>query len=236
MKSYRELLGGHMRELCFVIGPGPSIQKAQKWLMKPIQSVFRIAINAAIEKVPCEYWFWLDLASYQFSKDHPNAKNAIKIGPEDWKEYYEEDVHTCELARKLPEDVQNLKLLHRGTSLVGAINLGALLGSPRIVTVGCDHTFDDSYLKYKHEEANRGKPASEHVTLAQIKDFYNCTKLRINKGLAEMPFWLPHWCSVRDASGGDLPLIDTSVRGELEMVERFRRHCEERKAKEAVAK
>lgn len=232
MKSYRELLGGHLRELCFVIGPGPSIQKAEKWLMEKIPHVFRIALNAAITKVPCEYWFFLDLKAYDLYKDHPNAKAAIKLGPEDWKDHYRDDVHTFELARKLPEDVQALKLLHRGTSLIGAINLGSLLGSPRIVTLGCDHTFSDDYMRQKQVEVNA---EGRNDTFEQIKDYYACTKLRVNKGLAEMPFWLPPWVSVRDASDGELPLVATTVRGELEMIERFWKRQEEKKAKEAIA-
>ena len=234
MKSYRELLGKHLRELCFVVGPGPSIQKAQKWLMEPIPHVFRIAINAAITKVPCEYWFFIDLATYRLFKDHPNAKKAITLGVENWKEHYGDEVYTWEPARKLPEDVQNLKLLHRGTSLVGAINLGALLGSPRIVTVGIDHSFSEEYLRAKQDEANMlREPGAEFVTLEKIKDFYQCTKIRINKALAEMPFWLPPWVSVRDASGGELPLVGSSVRGELEMVDKF--HKKLAAKKEAVA-
>lgn len=230
MKSYRELLGSHMRELCFVIGPGPSVKKAEKYLMEKKPHVFRIAINAAITKVPCEYWFWIDLAAYEFYKDHPNAKNAIKVGVENWKDHYADDVYTWEAARKLPEDVQNLKLLHRGTSLVGAINFGALLGSPRIVTVGCDHTFSEEYLKAKLVEAQRGGTENKDVTMAQMRDFYQSTALRVNKALQEMPFWLPPWVSVRDASGGKLPLVSTAINNELDMVEKFWKHCEKRKA------
>lgn len=232
MKSYRELLGKHMRELCFVVGPGPSVKKAEKYLMEKRPHVFRIAINAAITKVPCEYWFWIDLKAYDLYKDHPNAKAAIKCGVENWKEHYRDDVYTWEPAKKLPDDVQDLKLLHRGTSLVGAINLGALLGSPRIVTVGCDHTFSDDYLKFKHKEV---QDEGRNDTFAQIKDYYQSTVIRINKALHELPFWLPPWASVRDASGGKLPLVATSVNNELHMVEKFWRHCAERKAKEAVA-
>lgn len=232
MKSVREFYGKHMRELCFVVGPGPSVAKAQKYLMEPKPHVFRIAINAAITKVPCEYWFWIDLKAYQLYKDHPNAKAAIKCGVENWKDGYDDDVYTWEAARKLPEDVQALKLLHRGTSIVGAINLGALFGSPRVVTIGCDHTFSDEYLKEKQKEVNT---EGRNDSFAQIKDYYMSTILRVNKAIAEMPFWLPPWTTCRDASGGKLPLPATSINNELFMVERFWKHCEERKAKEAVA-
>lgn len=233
MKSYRELLGSRMRQLCFVVGPGPSIAKAEKYLMEPKPNVFRIAINAAITKVPCEYWFWIDHLAYKLYKDHPNAKNAIKLGVENWSHLYDDDVYTWEPAKKLPEDVQNLKLLHRGTSLVGAINLGALLGSPRIVTVGCDHTFSDAYLKAKHDEVKQREGRDD--TYEQIKDYYLSTTIRVNKGLMEMPFWLPEWVSCRDASGGKLPLPATSINNELHMIEKFHKRLSEKKAKEAVA-
>lgn len=234
MKSYRELLGSRMRQLCFVVGPGPSIRKAEKYLAEPKPNVFRIAINAAITKVPCEYWFFIDLLAYNLYKDHPNAKKAIKLGVENWKEHYADDVYTWEPAKKLPEDVQALKLLHRGTSLVGAINLGALLGSPRIVTIGCDHTFSDDYLKEKRIEVNASQK-DRCDSEAQIKDYYASTIIRVNRGLAEMPFWLPPWVSCRDASGGKLPLPATAINNELFMVEKFHRKLSEKKAKEAVA-
>lgn len=221
MKSYRELIGSRLNQLCFVIGSGPSIKKAEKYLMEPKPHVYRIAINAAITKVPAEFWFFIDLASYNLYKDHPNAKNAIALGVENWAEFYGPEVYTWEPAQKLPEDVQNLKLLHRGTSIVGSIGMAALLGSPRIVTVGCDNTFSEEYCIFKRDEANKGKPVEEHVDLAKIKDFYMCTTLRINKALAEMPFWLPKWVSVRDASGGELPLVDTSVNSELDLVQKY---------------
>lgn len=223
-------MGSRLRQLCFVIGPGPSIAKAEKYLMEPKPHTFRIAINAAITKVPCEYWFFIDLLAYQLYKDHPNAKKAIKLGVENWKEHYEDDVYTWEPAKKLPEDVQNLKLLHRGTSLVGAINMGALLGSPRIVTVGCDNKFSEDYMRAKMEEVNRGERKD---SWEQIKDYHACTILRVNKGLMEMPFWLPPWVTCRDASGGDLPLPDTSINNELFMVEKF--HNKLAQKKEAVA-
>ncbi len=222
MRSYRELLGSRLNQLCFVIGPGPSIKKAEKYLMEPKPHVFRIAINAAITKVPAEYWFFIDLATYTLYKDHPNAKNAITLGVENWKDHYGPEVYTWEPAKKLPEDVQNLKLLHRGTSLVGAINMASLLGSPRVVTVGCDHTFSEEYLNGKMDEANRMKePDAEVITLDKIKDFYACTTIRVNRALAEMPFWLPKWVTVRDASGGELPLVDTSVNAELDLVAKY---------------
>lgn len=222
MKSYRELLGSCLNQLCFVIGSGPSIKKAERYLMGSEPHVFRIAMNGAITKVPAEFWFFIDLAAYRLYKDHPNAKNAITLGVENWKEYYGPEVYTWEPARKLPEDVQNLKLLHRGTSIVGAIGMAALLGSPRIVTVGCDNTFSDEYLTERLAEANRIKdPGADDVTMETMRDFYTCTKLRINKGLAEMPFWLPEWVSVRDASGGELPLVGSTINAELDLVRKY---------------
>jgi hypothetical protein len=231
VKSYRDLMGTRMRQLCFIVGPGPSIAKAEKWLMEPKPYTFRIAINAAITKVPCEYWFWIDGQAYNLYKDHPNAKAAIKVGVENWKHLYSDDVYTWEPAKKLPEDVQNLKLLHRGTSLIGAMNFAALLGSPRIVTVGIDHKFSPEYIAAKNAECNQQEGRSD--TLAQTEDYYDCVLLRVNKALHELPFWMPEWVTCRDASGGNLPLLDTSINNELDMVRKF--HEKHLAKKEAVA-
>lgn len=228
-KLARDLYGTHQRELGFVVAPGPSIKKAEKYLMDPHPHSFRIAINSAITKVPCEYWLFIDQLAYQLSKDHPNAKKAIKLGVENWKDYYEEDVHLWEPAKKLPDDVQDLKVLHRGTSLVAAICMAALFGSPRIVTIGADNTFSEEYMRAKMKEVNTG---TRNDTWEQIKDYHTCTILRVNKALAELPFWLPPWATCRDASGGKLPVPGTSINNELDLLNKF---WAKQKAKEAVA-
>lgn len=230
MKSARELYGSRLNELAFVVGPGPSIRQAEWFLNSPHPNSFRIAINSAITKVACEYWFWIDELAYRLSKDHPNAKAAIKLGVDKWKDHYDDDVHLWEPAKKLPEDVQNLKLLHRGTTLIGAINMAALMGSPRVVTVGIDHQFSEEYMRAKMAEVNQG---DRKDTWEQIKDYHACTILRVNKALMEMPFWLPKWVSVRDASGGKLPIPKTTINGELAMLDRW--HAKQKAKREEAA-
>lgn len=223
MKSIRDLYGSHIAELCFIIGPGPSIAKAERYLMEKHPKSFRIALNSAITKIPAEYWFWIDGIVYQDWRDHPHAKAAKQCGVENSKHLYGEEVYVWEPAKKLPDDVQNLKLLHRGTSLIGAMSLACLLGASRIVTVGCDHRFSDAYLKAKQAEVNR---EGRNDDMAKIKDYYASTVLRINRALNEMPFWLPDWVTVRDAShhdglDGELPLLKTTIHKEFEMLDRF---------------
>ena len=64
MKSARELYGAPKAQLAFVIGCGPSIEKAKRYLMEPHDHVIRIALNAAIEDIPAEYWLWIDGDAY----------------------------------------------------------------------------------------------------------------------------------------------------------------------------
>lgn len=218
----RQLYGKHVRELCFIICPGPSVKKAEKYLAEPHPHSFRIAINSAITKVKAEYWFFIDALAYRLYKDHPNAKAAIKIGVENWAEHYEPDVYLWEPAKKLPEDVQNLKILHRGCSLIGAMGMAMLMGSPRIVTVGSDNSFSEEYMRSKLEEV-RKEEGREDETYEKVKDYYTCLKVRVNRALNELPFWCPDWVTLRDASGieSELPLKATSIHKEFEMLDRF---------------
>jgi hypothetical protein len=218
----REMYGSHPRELAFIVGPGPSIKKAEKFLSEPHPKSFRIAINGAITKVPCEYWFFIDVLAYKLYKDHPNAKAAIKIGVENWAEHYEEDVHLWEPAKKLPEDIQALKILHRGTTLIGAMGVAMLMGSPRIVTVGCDNSFSEEYMQQKLKEV-RSEAGRENETIEKVRDYYTSLKIRVNRAINEAPFWCPDWVTLRDASGMDseLPLKPTSIHKEFEMLDRY---------------
>lgn len=218
----RNLYGSRLGTLCFIVGPGPSIKKAEKYLAEPHPRSFRIAINGAITKVPCEYWFFIDVAAYRLYKDHPNAKAAVKIGVENWAEHYESDVYLWEPAKKLPEDVQNLKILHRGCSLIGAMGMASLMGARRIVTVGTENDFTEEYMLAKLEEV-RKEPGRENETIEQVRDYYNCLVVRVNRALNELPFWCPDWVTLRDASGMEskLPLKPTSIHKEFEMLDRF---------------
>jgi hypothetical protein len=225
----RELYGKHLRELCFIIGPGPSISKAQKYLSEPHPKSFRIAINSAITKVKAEYWFFIDALAYKLYKGHPNAKDTIKIGVENWAEHYEPDVYLWEPAKKLPEDVQNLKILHRGCTLIGAMGMAMLMGSPRIVTVGTENRFTEEYMAEKLKEV-RSEPGRESETIEKVRDYYLSLQIRVNRALNEAPFWCPNWVTLRDASGIDseLPLPDTSIHKEFEMLDRYyAKHPEE---------
>ena len=222
MKSARDLYGSRVGELAFVVGPGPSVLKAVRWLSEPHPMSYRIAINAAITKVPADYWLWIDGLAYDMYKAHPNARAAIRLGRVGGESSYADDpeVYGWEPAKTLPDDVQALKILHRGTSLIAAINMAAIFGSPRIVIVGCDNTFTEEYNQAKLEEINRADPERKE-TIERVREFNLCTILRVNRAIREMPFWLPKWVTVRDASGGDLPLLGTSIIRELEMLEAF---------------
>lgn len=218
----RELYGKRLGELSFIIGPGPSISKAERLLSKPHPRSFRIAINSAITKVKADYWFFIDALAYKLYKDHPNAKGAVKIGVENWAEHYEEDVYLWEPAKKLPDDVQALKILHRGCSLIGAMGMAMLMGSPRIVTVGADNNFSEEYMQAKLKEV-RAEKGRENETIEKVRDYYSCLVVRVNRALNELPFWCPDWVTVRDASGLDsqLPLKPTSIHKEFEMLDRY---------------
>jgi hypothetical protein len=223
------LYGKHLRTLAFIIGPGPSISKAEKYLAEPHPHSFRIAINSAITKVRAEYWFFIDEPAYRLYKDHPNAKAAIKIGAENWADHYEPDVYLWEPAKKLPEDVQNLKILHRGCSLIGAMGMASLMGARRIVTVGTENRFTEEYMAAKLEEVRKLEGRSDE-TIEKVRDYYLSLQIRVNRALNELPFWCPDWVTLRDASGFDseLPLKASSIHKELEMLDTYySKHPEE---------
>ena len=215
-KQARDLYGSFLEPtLAFIIGPGPSISKAEKYLMEPHPHVIRIALNAAIRKIPAEYFFFIDLVAYQNYGSHPNARAAKRVGVENFADQYDEDTYAWERAMKLPGDVQKGKLLHRGTSVIPAIGFAAWLGCPRIVLVGCDNQYTDEEIEAKRQEVYPDK------SFAWCKGVHNYTTARVNVALNEMPFWLPDWVMVRDASHGTLNLKATGINFELEKIDQY---------------
>lgn len=215
-KKASDLYGSFLEPtLAFIIGPGPSIAKAEKYLMEPRPHVIRIALNAAIRKIPAEYFFFIDLVAYENYGVHPNARKARRIGVDKFADKYDEDTYVWERAMKLPFDVQQGKLLHRGTSLIPAIGFAAWLGCPRIVTVGCDNSYTDEEIEAKRLEVYPDK------SFAWAKGVHQYTTARVNVALREMPFWLPDWVKVRDASQGNLNLRSTGINFELGKIEEY---------------
>lgn len=198
-------------QLGFIFGCGPSLVKAEKYLSHPTPHSFRIAINRAIEKIPAEYWFWIDGDAYLASKEHPNARSAIQLGVDRFSNLYDDSVHVWERVFRVPEDIYALKLVHRATSLIAAIHMASLLGAARIVTVGTDHQITQAEL----DERKRREPGKNW------EEIYRFTFSRIVDGISKMPMFLPHWVTVADASGGALPLPKTYIGKELSDLEHY---------------
>lgn len=219
MKLARELYGKRLGQLAFVIGCGPSIKKAEQYLSAPHPHSFRIAINRAIESVPADYWFWIDGDSYSRSKDHPNAKAAVKLGVDHFQSLYSDDVYVWERAIKYPQDLYKLKVANNHTSLIGAIHMAALLGAVRVVTVGCDHEASDEYVARKEREEKALGGGLADWDFKKWRGCYDFTFQRINTALRDLGLWLPEYVSVADASGGRLPIRKTAVNAELAMLD-----------------
>lgn len=197
-KLANELYGSRMGQGCFIIGSGPSIKKAERSLQEPTHGTFRIAINEAITKVPAEYWMFIDSDAYLKWKDHPNAKNAIKLGVDRFWMEYADDVVIWRRAFS-SEDVKAGRLVHRSTTLIPAMHLSFWLGATDVITVGCDN----------YEPADSGWDATR-------KDIMNCTFLRINHALVkDMPYIAPSWVKMVDVSGGDLLLPKSNLFSQL---------------------
>lgn len=227
----RDLYGSHIGQLCFIVGCGPSIEKAEKYLQKSRPDhVFCIALNDAIQRVPADYWLWIDGAAYQKNAGCDNARAARRLGVDYFSGIYDPDVYVWERALKLPEDVRKLKVLHRATSLVAALNMACLLGAVRVVTIGCDHKVTDEYLEAKRKEIEEANPQMKGKPLADLRGLYDYTFKRIEQALSEMILWKPDWVSFADASGGDLPLPKTWVNIELQMVKEAWSRIEDGKA------
>lgn len=223
MKDARELFGKHRGDLAFIIGSGPSIAYAKNKLQTVPAHVFRIAINRAIEEVPADYWFWIDGDAYLKSKDHPNAQAATRIGVEKFSDLYDPDTYLWErVIGNMKDGLAKGQLVHRATSLIGAISMAMRMGSCRIVMAGCDHHVMDSELKARDSSKN-------------WRDVYNFTFCRINDALAHRDKWLPKEVMLRDASKigtewGDLPLQKTTIGEELTLIHDFHKWLEEKKA------
>ena len=238
MKDARELFASRRGELCFIVGCGPSISYAVNKLREPREKVYRIAINRAIEHIPAEYWFWIDGDAYLKSKDHPNAQAATRIGVEQFEELYDPDTYVWERAlgckapcfkihrhTNLNDELKAGKLVHRATSLIGAISMAMRLGSCRIVTVGCDNDAVPEDLEARKKE----DPTKNWV------DVYGFTFARINEALAERKHWLPKEVMVVDASKigtewGKLPLPKTTIGEELVANHEFHQWLEKRRS------
>lgn len=241
MKAAKELYGTRQGELSFIVGMGPSIEYAVNKLNEPRKDVFRIALNRAIEHVPAEFWFWIDGDAYQKSKDHPNAKAAIRVGVEQFADMYDQDTYIWERAlgckapcfkkhvhTNLNDELKAGKLVHRATSLIGAISFAMRLGSCRIVTVGCDNSATPDHIEARTKET----PGVNWV------DVYGFTFARINEAIKERKHWLPKEVMLRDASKigtewGKLPLEKTTIGEELVLNHDFHKWLEERKAHNA---
>lgn len=217
MKSAKELYDTQRGKLAFVIGTGPSLKSAKRWLSEPQDNVIRIAVNQAIESILAEYWMWIDLDAYQRWKGHPYAREAKKIGVEHFKESYEEDVYVWDRAKKnIKRDMEDGALVHRATSIVAACSLAWRLGAYRICLVGCENRIDPAYLERKKAQ----DPSKNWESI------YTFTFARIAEAMRMRKMWLPKNVMLVDASrdgteDGDLPLPKTSITYELSMVRQF---------------
>ncbi len=228
--SVKSLYGTQKGSLCFIIGRGPSLKNAVKHFGKGQKHphVFTIAINKAIEEVPADYWFWMDLDAYQGSKDHPNAKSAIKCGVDRWIPEYGSDVYTWERAgapgvigpkgrSQFAKDVfEDGKLAWNGVSVIGAASLAWHLGCFRMVFVGCENKDTDGYI----ERRAKADPSKDW------KDIYAFTFARVAEAIKNRAYWMHPKVMLADASHtgveyGDLALPKTTIPKEIEMVEGF---------------
>jgi len=228
--SAKGLYGTQKGSLCFIIGRGPSLKNAVRHFGsgQKYPHVFTIAINKAIEEVPADYWFWMDLDAYQGSKDHPNAKNAIKCGVDRWASEYEPDVYTWERAgapgvighkgrSQFAKDVfEDGKLAWNGVSAIGSASLAWHLGCFRMVFVGCENKDTNGYIdKREKEDPSRN-----------WREIYGFTFARVAEALKNRAYWMHPKIMMADASHtgveyGDLALPKTTIPKELEMVEGF---------------
>ena len=216
--------------LAFIIGRGPSIKNAARhfWEGKKYPHVITIALNKAIEEVPADYWFWMDLDAYQASKDHPNAKAAIKCGVDRWTDSYDPDVYVWERAgapgvvglkgrSKFQQDIfEDGKLAWNGVSAIGAASLAWHLGCYRMVFIGCENKDTDGYIERRQKE----DPSRNW------KSIYSFTFARVAEAIKNRAYWMHPKIMMSDASHtgtewGDLQLPKTTIGQELEMVEQF---------------
>lgn len=198
----KELYGSQAGDTAFVIGTGPSISKAEKQLDITPPGSFRVAINRAIEKVPAEYWFFIDEESYRASKDCENAKNAKAIGVDRFWQYWGPEVYVWRRAYN-PSDFREGRLIHRSSSFIASLHFAVWLGATRVVTVGCDNKLDPSKV---YED--------------RLRRVYQALFIRINRSLVQdVGYWLPSWVTMADASKGSLLLPKTFLGQEIKRVQ-----------------
>ncbi len=192
-----DLTGEQAGKTAFVIGAGKSLVKAESMLQEAPPGSFRIAINAAITKVPAEYWLFIDAET--FFKHRDKVKSPVDgvvkpLGVDRFANLFPPEVAIWRRAYE-PEDFKTGRLIHRACSLLPALHMAVWLGATRIVTIGCDNTLDPERL----QEPN-------------YKIQYEYLFKRINRSLIrDTGYWLPSWVSMADASGGNLALPKTRL-------------------------
>ncbi len=231
-----ELYDTEKGKLAFIIGRGPSIKNAEKHLSQKLPNVFTIAINKAIETVPADYWFWMDLDAYQASKDHPHAQAAKKLGVDRWQKEYDPDVYMWVRAgnpdkigesgrRDFYRDVfRERKLAWNGVSAVGAASLAWQLGAYRMVFVGCENKDTDGYIDRRAKE----DPSKNWPSI------YAFTFARVAEAMVNRFAWMHPKVMMVDASHtgcewGDLPLPKTTIPQELHLLKGFMEYMEQQK-------
>lgn len=211
--------------LAFIIGNGPSVEYAEKFLKeKAHDDIITIAINRAIERVPADYWFWIDLEAYNASKEHPNARAATRIGVDHYAQHYDEEVYVWErILKDFQKGIEEGKLAHRATSFVAATSFAWRLGAFRVVYVGCDNRVSKEFI----EARTKADPSHNWGSV------YSFTFARINEALAKRDLWMPRKVMLADASKigiewGDLPLPKTTIGKELTLLMEFKAYLAEK--------
>ena len=188
------IYGSRMGDTAFVVGAGPSIHKAESQLKEVPPGSLVIAINAAITRVPANYWMFIDAESFFKFREHENATKAAPLGVDRFWKLYPPEVLIWQRAYE-PSDFREGRLIHRATSLLPALHMAVWLGAKRIVTVGCDNRLDPEV----HNTPER-------------QEVYKFLFQRINRSLVlDLGYWLPSWVTIADASDGELMLPKTKL-------------------------
>lgn len=190
----RELYGSAPGRLFFVIGSGPSIRYARRFLSEPADGVVRIAVNRAITEIPAEIWFGIDGDAYLRWRGERYAKGATRVFPEDFQDAYDADTLLWErCGRHLRDDLESGKLVHRATSVIGACSLAWRMGARRIVLCGCDNRVTDEEAQERRKE----------LGMQNVKERMQFTFCRISEAFRNRDKWMPPGVSVADASFHD---------------------------------
>jgi hypothetical protein len=135
------------RDSALVVGCGESLRTLHtSELAKGIWPI--IACNRAIECVQADYWVWLDSAHHSRSRWHPNALNAVWVGPQEQQVLNHEELVLYEIGGTLPSTPSEL-YLHGGTLTIAA-HLAVRLGARQIAFAACDawHSSRDRYHEW----------------------------------------------------------------------------------------